>query len=101
AQYAADTSSATGSGRDNDSESVIGYSPGPLVTRSARPRRRRGPGGAHHGADRMVPVPRPPPQHIVTSACRAPTRSISLRALVISTPPVAPSGCPRAIAPPL
>ena len=49
----------------------------------------------------MVPVPRPPPQHIVTSARCFPERSSSWMALVSRTVPVPPSGCPSAIAPPL
>ena len=39
---------------------------------------------------RMVPVPRPPPQHIVTSALVPSMRSSSCNALVISTAPVEP-----------
>src|SRR2546428_3265912 len=48
-----------------------------------------------------VPVPSPPPQHIVTRAWRPLVRFSSWTALVMSTAPVAPSGWPSAIAPPL
>ena len=41
---------------------------------------------------RMVPVPRPPPQHIVTSARLLPVRSSSCTALVSRIVPVPPSG---------
>src|SRR4051795_2931864 len=48
-----------------------------------------------------VPVPRPPPQHIVTKPIDLSERSISCSSVVIRRAPVEPSGCPRAIAPPL
>src|SRR4051795_10764763 len=48
-----------------------------------------------------VPVPRPPPQHIVTNPTDLSERSISWRSVVIRRAPVEPSGCPSAIAPPL
>src|SRR3954453_7118400 len=47
-----------------------------------------------------VPVPRPPPQHIVTKPTDLSERSISCRSVVIRRAPVEPSGGPRAIAPP-
>ena len=48
-----------------------------------------------------VPVPSPPPQHIVTSPISLSERSSSCSSVVISRAPVDPSGCPSAIAPPL
>src|SRR4051794_13174811 len=48
----------------------------------------------------IVPVPRPPPQHIVTRPMDLSERSSSCRSVVISRAPVEPSGWPRAIAPP-
>ena len=48
-----------------------------------------------------VPVPRPPPQHIVTKPISLSERSSSCRSVVIRRAPVEPSGCPSAIAPPL
>src|SRR5262249_60331770 len=50
---------------------------------------------------RIVPVPRPPRQHIVTSASVPSPRSSSWRAVVTRRAPVAPTGCPMAMAPPL
>src|SRR6266851_7809400 len=47
-----------------------------------------------------VPVPKPPPQHIVMIARCLLARSSSLSALVTRPHPVAPSGWPSAIAPP-
>ena len=43
------------------------------------------------------PVPRPPPQHMVISPYSPPQRTSSCTALVMSTQPVAPSGCPSEI----
>ena len=48
-----------------------------------------------------MPVPRPPPQHIVTSPISLSERSSSCSSVVISRAPVEPSGWPSAIAPPL
>ena len=42
----------------------------------------------------------PPPMHIVTSPVVSSWRSSSSSSVPISMPPVAPSGCPSAIAPP-
>ena len=49
----------------------------------------------------MVAVDMAPPAHIVISAVLASRRSSSCSAVVISRAPVAPTGWPRAIAPPL
>ena len=49
----------------------------------------------------IVPVARPPPAHIVTSANSLSVRSSSCNAVVMSRAAVAPTGCPSAIAPPL
>ncbi len=49
----------------------------------------------------MVPVARAPPQHIEISATDLSARSSSWRAVVIRRLPVAPTGWPSAIAPPL
>src|SRR5262245_28633277 len=48
-----------------------------------------------------VAVPRPPPQHMVTSPSSASRRSSSATIVAMSLPPVAPTGWPSAIAPPL
>src|SRR6185437_7262794 len=48
-----------------------------------------------------VPVPSPPPQHIVTKPISLSERSSSCRSVVIRRAPVEPSGWPKAIAPPL
>src|SRR5205085_12575665 len=48
-----------------------------------------------------VPVPRPPPQHMVTSPHSWSERSSSCRRVVMSRAPVEPSGWPSAMAPPL
>src|SRR5207247_8247718 len=50
---------------------------------------------------RIVPVPSPPPQHIVTSARSVSERSSSCSAVVINRALVAPTGWPSAMAPPL
>src|SRR6185436_10633292 len=47
-----------------------------------------------------VPVPRPPPQHIVTKPTDLSERSSSWSSVVISRAPVEPSGWPIAMAPP-
>src|SRR3954466_6480352 len=49
----------------------------------------------------IVPVPRPPPQHMVTRPVSASVRSISCSSVLSRRAPVEPSGWPRAIAPPL
>src|ERR1700737_1936467 len=48
-----------------------------------------------------VPVPRPPPQHIVTRPRSASRRSSSATNVASNRAPVAPTACPSAIAPPL
>src|SRR5262249_50949641 len=50
---------------------------------------------------RTGPVPSPPPQHIVTSASLLSPRASWWRAVVTRRAPVAPTGCPMAMAPPL
>ncbi len=50
---------------------------------------------------RIVAVARAPPQHMLTIAMFRSARSSSWRAVVISRLPVQPTGCPRAMAPPL
>src|SRR5262249_29116329 len=50
---------------------------------------------------KIVPVPRPPPQHIVTSASAPSRRSSSWRAVVTRRAPGAPPGGPIAMAPPV
>src|SRR5690606_21689869 len=64
------------------------------------------PDGAGHGRSpqtrsMMVAVPMPPPMQSVTSAVPLPVRSSSSSAVPSSMAPVAPRGCPMAIAPPL
>jgi hypothetical protein len=49
----------------------------------------------------IVAVDMAPPAHMVISAVAASRRSSSCRAVVSSRAPVAPTGWPRAIAPPL
>ena len=49
----------------------------------------------------MVAMPMPPPMQSVISAVALPVRSSSSRAVPIRQAPVAPSGWPSAIAPPL
>ncbi len=68
--------------------------PRPRFKRSGR---RLAPG---HARSRRVAVARAPPAHIVTSAVDPSARSSSCSAVVISRLPVAPTGCPRAMAPP-
>src|SRR5439155_9994825 len=48
----------------------------------------------------MVTLAWPPPSHMVWRPHRPPVRSSSFSSVVISRAPVAPSGCPSAIAPP-
>src|SRR5690349_21908226 len=48
-----------------------------------------------------VPVPRPPPQHIVTKPTDLSERSSSCSRVVIRRAPVEPSGWPIAMAPPI
>src|SRR5439155_24806957 len=55
----------------------------------------------HQSRSRIVPVPRPPPQHMVTSPSSRSERSSSWRIVVTSRAPVEPTGWPSAIAPPL
>ena len=54
-----------------------------------------------HRRSMMVAVAMAPPAHMVIRAVLASRRSSSCSAVVISRAPVAPTGCPRAIAPPL
>src|SRR5690606_24539644 len=49
---------------------------------------------------RMVAMPCPPPMHCVARAYRPPVRWSRLAALPVMRAPVAPSGWPRAMAPP-
>src|SRR5438105_305404 len=49
----------------------------------------------------MVALAIPPPSHIVWRPYRPPVRSSSLSSVVMSLAPEHPSGCPRAMAPPL
>ncbi len=54
-----------------------------------------------HSRSMIVTFACPPPSHIVCRPKRLPVRSSSCSSVVISFAPVAPSGCPSAIAPPL
>ena len=55
---------------------------------------------AHYKASRTVAIPWPPPMHCVARAYLLPSRCMIWAALPVIRAPVAPSGCPRAIAPP-
>ena len=59
------------------------------------------PTGRCHRRSMIVPVASAPPQHIEIRASDSSRRSNSCSAVVIRRLPVAPTGCPRAIAPPL
>src|SRR5262245_577538 len=54
----------------------------------------------HCIASKIPAAPMPPPMHIVTRPWRAFRRRSSSRIVTVSFAPVAPSGCPRAMAPP-
>src|ERR1019366_6873823 len=60
----------------------------------------RGAANIHHTASRIVVMPWPPPMHWVDSANFLPSRLSSWAALPVIRAPVAPSGWPRAVAPP-
>src|SRR5579875_76818 len=66
----------------------------------ARPRCRRG-GHASGERSRSVAMPCPTPMHIVASPLRAFRRTISCTSVTRMRAPLAPTGCPSAIAPPL
>ena len=58
-------------------------------------------GGPRKRRSMIVTLAWPPPSHMVCSPYRPPVRSSSCRSVVISRAPVAPSGWPSAMAPPL